>query len=135
MAGYCPNVPCAYAHHDRVTFASPLCDQFGKLGFCEVGPTCSKIHWQGLMAEFAECAQRAQQRAETEQTREAELQAAKRKLLQRMKSRHVSKVTGTAEDKARTRLLSGDLWSEKVEEFVLGQSRGELALQEDFVPF
>lgn len=124
-------MPCTYAHHDYVGVFSPVCEQFGKLGYCDKGHECHKIHWRGPLPEVVETVKRKGQESISECST---LEAAK------VDSKENSKVRGPAsvaqsDGKAVRRLLTDGTWRKKAEVVVRGETTGELALQEDFVPF
>lgn len=43
--GFCPDKNCRYAHCLGVNFASPRCEEFARVGFCEAGEKCGRVHW------------------------------------------------------------------------------------------
>ena len=114
-----------------------MCEQFSKLGFCEVGPACHNVHWRGPIPQWIE---QARQKERTQAT-ERKLAAAKAKVKANVKPRPTPVSAHGEKEKGKStparRLFSDEMrdlkW--KQVEIVRGESVGELALQEDFVLF
>lgn len=43
LKGRCKNSPCMYAHV-QINRNAPVCESFGKLGYCAQGEVCSNLH-------------------------------------------------------------------------------------------
>ncbi|KAF2634671.1 hypothetical protein P280DRAFT_485276 [Massarina eburnea CBS 473.64] len=43
LKGRCNRTPCAFAHAD-VHLTAPVCEAFGRIGYCEDGALCSNLH-------------------------------------------------------------------------------------------
>ncbi|KAK5958829.1 hypothetical protein OHC33_000673 [Knufia fluminis] len=130
MMGCCYAMPCPYAHHDFVHTFSPLCEQFSKIGYCEIGHACHKIHWRGKVPEVLEM---MKQKAK-EDSLGRKLEVAKARAKESMKLKMPVRTLSMGETTTRE-LVSGGEWKAKPEVIVRGETTGELALQEDFVPF
>jgi len=132
MLGCCYATPCTYAHHDYISTFSPVCEQFSKLGYCDSGHECHSIHWRGQIPEAVEI---VKQQAR-EDTLERKLEVAKVKLKESIKAKMPAPAPAPQMDgKVSRRLLRDETWTKGVEVIVRGETTGELALQEDFVPF
>lgn len=62
---------------------------------------------------------------------DARMKAVKAKFLQNKKARREMKEA----EKVKRRTFNGNMWAKEPEEFFGSEEKGDLALQEDFVPF
>lgn len=120
---------CGFAHNEKVFLASIHCEQFSRLGWCDLGGACSRIHWFNFESNVDYEASPAENTVQ-ESIADARLKAAKARFLQNRKARREVKEV----EKVR-RTFNGDMWAKEPEEFLGSEEKGDLALQKDFVPF
>lgn len=121
---------CGFAHNEKVLPTSIPCEQFSKSGWCELGGECSRIHWFNFTSNV-DCEASPSENSVQESDTDVRMKAAKAKVLQNRKARREAKEA----EKVRRRTFNGDMWAKEPEEFLGSGAEGDLALQEDFVPF
>lgn len=133
MNGYClRGTNCGFAHNEKVSPSSASCEAFSRLGYCELGGECSKIHWFEFIKSDSDHSTETPEDSMREDDMDAKMKAAKARVLQNKKARREIRDV----EKARRRTFNGDMWAKEPEEFLTPlEARGDLALQEDFVPF
>lgn len=105
------------------------------LGYCERGAECHRIHLVGTLPAVIVAKQREEKARKLEQAKQkAKLSCLMNKQLPTPAS---SKPASPVNERPSTgrRSLGESVWSEEVEVILGGENKGELALQEDFVPF
>lgn len=112
---------------------STSCEAFSRFGYCELGGDCSKIHWFNFVkTDIDHSTETPKEDAMQEDDVDAKMKAARARVLQVKRARREARDA----EKARRRTFSNDMWAKETEEFLTSsEANGDLALQEDFVPF
>jgi hypothetical protein len=122
---------CGFAHNEKLFPRSFPCEEFSKLGYCELGAECSRIHWFNFKIAIDHGVEIFQGNTQEDET-EPKLKAARAKVLQSKKARREARDA----EKAKRRIFSDGMWAKEPEEFLTSaKANGDLALQEDFVSF
>lgn len=121
---------CGFAHNEKVFPRSLPCEQFSSLGWCELGGGCSRIHWFNFKPDVVPDILTSEDIMQ-ENDADARMKAVKARFLQNKKARREMKEA----EKVKRRTFNGDMWAKEPEEFLGSEEKGDLALQEDFVPF
>lgn len=94
-----------------------------------MGGDCNKIHWFGF--ETSTSVDAASAPGEMQPGAGYDSSVAEAKIVEKRKAQGVAKGT----EKAGRRSFTEETWAKDPEDFLASDTKGELALQEDFVPF
>lgn len=135
LLGICYTAPCCFAHNDHVCAFSAHCKQFKVLGYCDEGAKCNRIHLLGdLPPVIVEKQLEEKARKLNEAKQKAKMSCLLTKQLPTPATTPKSS-TPVSDRVSKRKSMGGPVWLDEVEEILGGDKKGELALQEDFVPF
>lgn len=120
---------CGFAHNEKIWPMSGVCENFSKLGFCKAGGHCDKIHWFGAQGDTSIGPDLLPKGAG--QDGDNKLSIARAKVVEKRKAQQLAK----SAEKPSRQSFNREMWARDPEEVLIPETRGQFALQEDFIPF